>query len=54
MKRIGFTLLLAVVAGATPQANAQVSAQSSGQTCLMNVQAHDIGPTLATGWVTVQ
>ncbi len=32
MKRIGFTLLLALIAGATPQANAQVSAQSSGQT----------------------
>ena len=32
MKRIGFTLLLAVVVGATPHANAQVSAQSSGQT----------------------
>jgi hypothetical protein len=28
--------------------------QSSGQTCLMNVQAPDIGPVLATGWVTVQ
>ena len=28
--------------------------QSSGQTCMMVVQAPDIGPTLATGWITVQ